>query len=357
MDSTACAAGAMAVTWLLSSQIDSVVMWIDVCDVMANRYTKCMPLRPSGSQAPRAAASDSAEAGSGVWHCMQGLQAQPCMQALRINLQIKLGGVATCQTSTTLNRPPRARRVPAAADHHACAACRGSPCVPSQVLVHTTLGDLDIELWPKEAPKVQQQRQTASMQAQLAPAGRLRQPGARAVLCVQAVRNFVQLCLEGYYDGAQHCRMAHLREPAQRLELLSLQAASSTASSRTTWWAQPAALLHPACVLQLCPCHTAPPGMPLPRCILPAYCPCHTAPMERRRSHPCCAPPDGVQAQGGDPTGTGSGAPRSGNRRETALGRPPPAMAAGLSPAADLLVPSSPASPSRIGTFTNCYLN
>ena len=38
-----------------------------------------------------------------------------------------------------------------------------------QVLVKTTLGDLDIELWSKEAP----------------------------IAC----RNFVQLCLEGYYDG------------------------------------------------------------------------------------------------------------------------------------------------------------
>ncbi len=41
------------------------------------------------------------------------------------------------------------------------------PCL--QVVLRTTLGDIDIELWPKEAPK--------------------------------AVRNFVQLCLEGYYDG------------------------------------------------------------------------------------------------------------------------------------------------------------
>lgn len=36
-------------------------------------------------------------------------------------------------------------------------------------MLKTSLGDLDIELWPKEAPR--------------------------------AVRNFVQLCLEGYYDG------------------------------------------------------------------------------------------------------------------------------------------------------------
>jgi len=38
-----------------------------------------------------------------------------------------------------------------------------------QVLVKTTLGDLDVELWAKETPL--------------------------------ACRNFVQLCMEGYYDG------------------------------------------------------------------------------------------------------------------------------------------------------------
>lgn len=37
------------------------------------------------------------------------------------------------------------------------------------MVLRTSLGDLDVELWAKEAPK--------------------------------AVRNFVQLCLEGYYDG------------------------------------------------------------------------------------------------------------------------------------------------------------
>ncbi|GJP60968.1 hypothetical protein CLOP_g18182 [Closterium sp. NIES-67] len=43
------------------------------------------------------------------------------------------------------------------------------PPTQGKVVVTTTLGDLDIELWPREAPK--------------------------------AVRNFVQLCLEGYYDN------------------------------------------------------------------------------------------------------------------------------------------------------------
>lgn len=45
----------------------------------------------------------------------------------------------------------------------------------AQVVLHTTLGDVDIELWPKEAPR--------------------------------AVRNFVQLCLEGYYDGTRFHRV------------------------------------------------------------------------------------------------------------------------------------------------------
>ncbi|GAB4822798.1 hypothetical protein N2152v2_009844 [Parachlorella kessleri] len=43
------------------------------------------------------------------------------------------------------------------------------PPTSGKVVLRTTLGDIDIELWPKEAPR--------------------------------AVRNFVQLCLEGYYDG------------------------------------------------------------------------------------------------------------------------------------------------------------
>lgn len=37
------------------------------------------------------------------------------------------------------------------------------------MVLNTSHGDIEIELWPKEAPK--------------------------------AVRNFVQLCLEGYYDN------------------------------------------------------------------------------------------------------------------------------------------------------------
>ncbi|XP_047325708.1 peptidyl-prolyl cis-trans isomerase CYP57 [Impatiens glandulifera] len=43
------------------------------------------------------------------------------------------------------------------------------PPTKGKVVVHTTYGPIDVELWPKEAPK--------------------------------AVRNFIQLCLEGYYDN------------------------------------------------------------------------------------------------------------------------------------------------------------
>ncbi len=42
------------------------------------------------------------------------------------------------------------------------------PPTRGKVVLTTSMGPLEIELWPKEAPK--------------------------------AVRNFVQLCLEGYYD-------------------------------------------------------------------------------------------------------------------------------------------------------------
>lgn len=43
------------------------------------------------------------------------------------------------------------------------------PATKGKVILKTTLGDIDVELWPKEAPK--------------------------------ATRNFVQLCMEGYYDN------------------------------------------------------------------------------------------------------------------------------------------------------------
>ena len=43
------------------------------------------------------------------------------------------------------------------------------PATKGKVVLHTTIGPLDVELWSKEAPL--------------------------------ACRNFVQLCMEGYYDG------------------------------------------------------------------------------------------------------------------------------------------------------------
>lgn len=45
----------------------------------------------------------------------------------------------------------------------------------TQVLLKTTLGDMDIELWSKETPL--------------------------------ACKNFVQLCLEGYYNGTMFHRI------------------------------------------------------------------------------------------------------------------------------------------------------
>jgi len=70
-----------------------------------------------------------------------------------------------------------------------------------QVTLKTTVGDLDIELWPKEAPK--------------------------------AVRNFVQLCLEGYYDGVIFHRvikdfMAQTGDPTGTGEGASAAAAAVT---------------------------------------------------------------------------------------------------------------------------------
>lgn len=43
------------------------------------------------------------------------------------------------------------------------------PATNGKVIMKTSLGDIEIELWSKEAPK--------------------------------ACRNFIQLCMEGYYDG------------------------------------------------------------------------------------------------------------------------------------------------------------
>jgi peptidyl-prolyl cis-trans isomerase SDCCAG10 len=50
------------------------------------------------------------------------------------------------------------------------------PSTSGKVVLHTTEGPLDIELWPKQAPK--------------------------------ATRNFIQLCMEGYYDNTIFHRIA-----------------------------------------------------------------------------------------------------------------------------------------------------
>lgn len=50
-----------------------------------------------------------------------------------------------------------------------------APPTSGKVIVDTTMGELEIELWCKEAPK--------------------------------ACKNFIQLCLEGYYDGTEFFRL------------------------------------------------------------------------------------------------------------------------------------------------------
>jgi peptidyl-prolyl cis-trans isomerase SDCCAG10 len=60
------------------------------------------------------------------------------------------------------------------------------PPTNGKVLVKTTLGDLDVELWSKEAPL--------------------------------ACRNFVQLCLEGYYDGTMFHRIVKGEQRVQYIE-------------------------------------------------------------------------------------------------------------------------------------------
>ncbi len=49
------------------------------------------------------------------------------------------------------------------------------PPTRGKVLLHTSFGDLDVELWPDQCPL--------------------------------ACRNFVQLCMEGYYDGTVFHRL------------------------------------------------------------------------------------------------------------------------------------------------------
>ena len=68
-----------------------------------------------------------------------------------------------------------------------------------QVVLHTSFGDLDIELWPKEAPKVRDDPELSLSNHLLG--------FIQDQFFLQAVRNFVQLCLEGYYDGTSFHRL------------------------------------------------------------------------------------------------------------------------------------------------------
>ena len=64
-----------------------------------------------------------------------------------------------------------------------------------QVVLHTSFGDLDVELWPKEAPKV-----SNGFADKHCCCSCLTKFQVDNAIALQAVRNFIQLCLEGYYD-------------------------------------------------------------------------------------------------------------------------------------------------------------
>ncbi len=76
-----------------------------------------------------------------------------------------------------------------------------------QVILKTSLGDIDIELWPKEAPKVSRLSITAEECRLNAASMGSRDPNQVDTMHMQAVRNFVQLCLEGYYDNTPFFRI------------------------------------------------------------------------------------------------------------------------------------------------------
>ena len=67
------------------------------------------------------------------------------------------------------------------------------------MILKTSLGDLEIELWPKEAPKVGSHEQTAWLHGHSLANSSFN--GHVALLPLQACRNFIQMCMEGYYDG------------------------------------------------------------------------------------------------------------------------------------------------------------
>lgn len=77
------------------------------------------------------------------------------------------------------------------------------------MVLKTTAGDIDIELWPKEAPKVTPLMRCARRHAGCATHSRALEFWGlqRDAMLLQAVRNFVQLCLEGFYDGCAFHRV------------------------------------------------------------------------------------------------------------------------------------------------------
>ena len=82
----------------------------------------------------------------------------------------------SCAAAPAQQQPhSSSRTAPRAASCWMSSVYNTEPPTNGKVILKTSLGDVDLELWPKEAPK--------------------------------AVRNFVQLCLEGYYDGCTFFRL------------------------------------------------------------------------------------------------------------------------------------------------------
>jgi peptidyl-prolyl cis-trans isomerase SDCCAG10 len=70
------------------------------------------------------------------------------------------------------------------------------PPTKGKVILKTSLGDLEIELWTKEAPKV-----GAGAGAHASKSAHASRQDPPCLSCMQACRNFVQMCLDGYYDN------------------------------------------------------------------------------------------------------------------------------------------------------------
>jgi hypothetical protein len=84
------------------------------------------------------------------------------------------------------------------------------PPTNGKVVLKTTLGDVDLELWPKEAPKVcmavcPPPPRPHSLRHRSASLTHLASPPLG--WAAQAVRNFIQLCTEGYFNGCTFFRL------------------------------------------------------------------------------------------------------------------------------------------------------